>query len=472
MKTKITYLLLMLPFLTFAQGPWEFNTDTDAQGWTAWQGGVTAPAVNPLTSRPVTVGTGLISFTTINAGGSAANRNPLLKNSAANMDGVSYNAVEIRVKNGTAATFLRVNADGTQSGIVITANDADYKTYQIVLNKAATIASLSFEFKLDAIPSNTSGINYSPAVDLKIEVDYIRPIVYVPPTRNVFNFDTAADVEGFTTLTRASAVQAVDGSNGTLQVKATIASNLDAKVALKSSTFKVDGATNKYAHITLKNASTNNRFTLTAGAITYLPYQAYTTGDASYKTYDFDLSTVTGNIQPDFGFGFQSTWLATGVYAVNDQVISSNSTYKNLTGINTANAPRADIIANAAAVPPLPQNWELVGTEGALLDLINSIYIDSIVFDTNRGAIPELGVNKFTDSGNKISLYPNPAKDLLNVSSANAISKIEVYDMTGKKLVSRNNASDINLSSLGKGVYIISVLQANGSVVAKQFVKE
>ena len=44
--------------------------------------------------------------------------------------------------------------------------------------------------------------------------------------------------------------------------------------------------------------------------------------------------------------------------------------------------------------------------------------------------------------------------------------------MLGKRVASKNNASDINVSDLGKGVYILSVFQANGSVVAKQFVKE
>ncbi len=469
MKKTITYLFFLLPFLTFAQGPWEFNTDADAQGWTAWQGATTAPAVNPQTSRPVTIAAGNLSFTTINVGGSAANRNPTLKNTAANMDGVAYNAIEIKVKNGTLAAWLRINADGTTLGIPITSSDADYKTYQFVLNKAATIASITFEFK--ANNSTPGGGNYSPAADLKIEVDYIKPVVYVAPVRNEFNFDTAADVEGFTALTRATAVQATESAKGTLQMKATVASNLDSKVSLNSVTYSVDGTANKYAHITVKNTSTNTRFALSDGVANTLPYQAYTSGDADYKTYDFDLTTWTdGSKQPQLVFAVQSTWSALATYAINDQVISSNSTYKNLTGINTANSPKADIAANI--LTSTPQNWELVGTEGALLDLTNSIYIDSIVFDANRGAIPELGVTKFIDSKNKISLYPNPAKNVLNVKSDNTISKIDVYDMQGKKVASRNNTSDINVSSLGKGIYIISVVHDNGSVASKQFAKE
>ena len=34
MNTKITYLFLLLPLLTFSQGPWEFNTASNTEGFT------------------------------------------------------------------------------------------------------------------------------------------------------------------------------------------------------------------------------------------------------------------------------------------------------------------------------------------------------------------------------------------------------------------------------------------------------
>ena len=47
-----------------------------------------------------------------------------------------------------------------------------------------------------------------------IDIDYIRPFNVVTPTRNVFNFNTASDVEGFTTLTRSTAIQAAEYKAG------------------------------------------------------------------------------------------------------------------------------------------------------------------------------------------------------------------------------------------------------------------
>ena len=465
MKTKITYLLLLLPLLIFAQGPWEFNTASNAEGWTAWQGTVLS-GTDPQTSRTVSVSNGIISFTTAN-GSSTVYRNPLLKNSAANMDGVTYNAVEIKVKNGTAATLLKVNADGTLVYIPIIATDSGFRVYQILLNTAATIASLSFEFRNSA-SGDPTGTNYNPAAGLVIEVDYIRPVNYIPTVRNVFNFDTTLDVEGFTTLTRATAAQLTE-SRGTLKINCTTANANNGKVSLSPLVFGVEG-TNKYAHITLKNTSTNTLFQINgkvAGVGTpFNPIQTYTITDADYKTYDFDLSNWSSGYQyPELNFGVKDTWLATpATYAQNDEVISSNSTYKNLTGINTLNAPRADIIATTAA--STSPNWILVGTEGALLDLTGFVYIDSIVFDNT------LGSADFGNTKNTISLYPNPANDVLNISSSNSITKIEVFDMQGRNVASNNNASNVNVAALGKGVYIVKVVQENGSVIAKQFIKE
>ena len=102
--------------------------------------------------------------------------------------------------------------------------------------------------------------------------------------------------------------------------------------------------------------------------------------------------------------------------------------------------------------------------------LTNSVYVDSIVFDN---IVPStLSTADFGNTNNTISLYPNPAKEVLNISSSSQIAKIEVYDLLGKKVASNNNASNVNVAALGKGAYIVKVVQENGSIVAKQLIKE
>jgi hypothetical protein len=445
-----------------------------------------------------------------------------LSSSYARVNGTTNKYAHITLKNATTNNNIQLVSSATTFDPlqIITINDADYKTYDFDLStltgdqypeinisvKGTWAASGVYAINDQVISSNStykniSGLNTANAPRADIIANaaavpplpqnweivgaegallnltgfiYVDSIVFdniapVTPTVNVFNF--VSTTEGFDKTTRATAVQETESSKGTLKINCTTAAATNAKVALSSLVANVEGA-NKYAHITLKNTSTNTLFQLNgkvAGVGTaFNPIQTYTKEDTDYKTYDFDLSTWDSGSQfPELNFAVKDTWSATGVYITNDQVISSNSTYKNVTGINTANSPRADIIANAAAVPPLTQNWELVGTEGALLDLTRFIYIDSIVFDN-----VDLGTNDFKQGNNTISLYPNPTQEVLNVSSSNKISKIEVYDLLGRKVASKNNASEVNVAALGKGVYIVKVVQENGSVIAKRFIKE
>jgi hypothetical protein len=453
MKTKITYLFLILPLLTFAQ---EFNSPGATDGFT-----IVGTTTNTLAGN----GTDLVL--TMNQGG-----NPIIATATAGINADANNYLEIRLKNNSTTDQLRfapVNpATAPYQNITISKVDTSYKTYYVdITTWTGTVNVVTITGK------PVSGSYQYVGSGETISIDYIRSIVTVPTTmKNTFDFDSTT--EGFTILSRSTAVQATDSPRATLKINCTTASPNNAKVTLSSLLYHVEGA-NKYAHITLKNTSANTLFQLNGKVLgvgtAFNPIQTYTFSDTDYKIYDFDLSTWDSGSQfPELNFAVKNTWLATSTYVINDQVTSSNSTYKNLTGINTANSPRADIIANAAAVPTLPQNWELVGTEGALLDLTNFVYIDSIVFDN---VIPSaLGTADFGNTKNTISLYPNPAQEVLNISSSNCITNIEVYDLLGKKVASNNNASVVNVATLEKGAYIVKVVQDNGSVVAKQFIKK
>ena len=477
MKTKITYLLLILPLLTFAQGPWEFNTASNTEGWTASQGSAGAAGILNATGTA-------IEYTTI-TGNTGASRNPTFTKTTANIDATANNQIEVRVKNGSAATYLRLTTTiGTvlnTYNAVITTADADYRIYTFTLTSTGTVSTISLEFKLS--DGTTSGNNYVPSatvpstVGTVISIDYIRPRNFVAPIQNTFNFDSTT--EGFTALTRATAVQATESSRGTLMVNCNAASVNNGKVSLSPIVFRVEG-TNRYAHITLKNTSTNTLFQLNGkvGSVStaFNPIQTYTTSDANYKTYDFDLTTWDSGSQfPELNFGVKNTWIATATYVIGDIVISGNTYCKNTSGANSIS-------------PAVPQtdtaNWVLCDATGAVAPavgailggalninpLANSVYVDSMVFDN---VVPSaLGTAEFENTINTISLYPNPAHEVLNISSTNSITKIEVYDMQGRNVASNNNASNVNVESLVKGVYIVKVMQENGSVVAKQFIKK
>jgi len=71
-----------------------------------------------------------------------------------------------------------------------------------------------------------------------------------------------------------------------------------------------------------------------------------------------------------------------------------------------------------------------------------------------------------------ISLYPNPADDIIYLNSNYDILKILIYDCTGK-LLKNNSVHDkaINISELNKGLYFLSA-ETKGKIFTAKFVKE
>lgn len=71
-------------------------------------------------------------------------------------------------------------------------------------------------------------------------------------------------------------------------------------------------------------------------------------------------------------------------------------------------------------------------------------------------------------------MYPSPANEILNVSCELAIDNITIYNTLGQ-IVSKQTAStnevSINVSSLTKGVYVLSA-QVGTETIKKQFIKE
>ena len=79
--------------------------------------------------------------------------------------------------------------------------------------------------------------------------------------------------------------------------------------------------------------------------------------------------------------------------------------------------------------------------------------------------------NTSANTGAKV--YPSVTSDYLNVSMKN-LRKIEVYDITGKSLISKTAQTDamrFDVSSLNNGVYLVKVSSSSNSTVQK-FVKK
>jgi uncharacterized delta-60 repeat protein len=74
-------------------------------------------------------------------------------------------------------------------------------------------------------------------------------------------------------------------------------------------------------------------------------------------------------------------------------------------------------------------------------------------------------------SSNKVSIYPNPAKDVLYFSTNEKIDKAEIYDLNGRLVkFGKISSGYINVSDLSKGLYFI-VLQTETGKIKTKFLK-
>lgn len=72
----------------------------------------------------------------------------------------------------------------------------------------------------------------------------------------------------------------------------------------------------------------------------------------------------------------------------------------------------------------------------------------------------------------KISIYPNPAKDRITLRNAKNVSDIKIYDASGRIMkISAPKSETLDVSTLLKGTYIIEILSGDKTFRTK-FIKE
>jgi hypothetical protein len=77
------------------------------------------------------------------------------------------------------------------------------------------------------------------------------------------------------------------------------------------------------------------------------------------------------------------------------------------------------------------------------------------------------------DAGSTLSVWPNPATNVLHINGWKGNYNATIYDVTGKMIsaVTNSSNSDINISNIGNGVYFIRLENGTHSEVIK-FVKQ
>lgn len=68
----------------------------------------------------------------------------------------------------------------------------------------------------------------------------------------------------------------------------------------------------------------------------------------------------------------------------------------------------------------------------------------------------------------EVKLYPNPANAILNIQNSELITKLIIFDISGKKIKEHNeNVSQINIENLANGIYILQVFSGDKKYIHK-----
>ena len=129
----------------------------------------------------------------------------------------------------------------------------------------------------------------------------------------------------------------------------------------------------------------------------------------------------------------------------------------------------------------LALNAELNGALGITLDSAGYLYLSDTWNNRIRkvdSTVNMAGIQQRANNSTQIYVYPNPAKDILNVElkMQNGLqnTSLQITDMLGntvKQVSISGNQFSINVADLSEGVYFIQVKSAD-KIYTNKFIKE
>jgi len=106
--------------------------------------------------------------------------------------------------------------------------------------------------------------------------------------------------------------------------------------------------------------------------------------------------------------------------------------------------------------------------------------VSSYTFNGNSDIICKvnsktLSVVDYTKNSNSIKIFPNPAKEKLEISTLTNIDKVQIYNSNGQLIMenigNKSQNQIVNISTLDYGNYVIKVL-SEGKLITEKFIKK
>lgn len=105
----------------------------------------------------------------------------------------------------------------------------------------------------------------------------------------------------------------------------------------------------------------------------------------------------------------------------------------------------------------------------------DEIWVTSFGNGMKVGNMTTTGVTEFNNENKKVSIYPNPANDILNFGNITDETKVKISDILGKIILEKNTTlsnAGIDISSLPQGVYIVTLIDKQGIITSEKLIKQ
>lgn len=100
--------------------------------------------------------------------------------------------------------------------------------------------------------------------------------------------------------------------------------------------------------------------------------------------------------------------------------------------------------------------------------------IDELRIGTSWADVTPIDPSASTKENNiaGLNIFPNPAQDVLNITSDSILDKnIQLFDMAGKKVLDVTTASQVNVSGINAGIYVAKITEAGKTSTRKVIIK-
>ncbi|MCD8529659.1 MAG: fibronectin type III domain-containing protein [Flavobacterium sp.] len=193
-------------------------------------------------------------------------------------------------------------------------------------------------------------------------------------------------------------------------------------------------------------------------------------------TYFFWVKSICDNTQTDWASGGSFTTYPESGCDTPTQLFTDpeSATVVNIAWIAPTNAPSNGYIYSYSTVNDLTSPNAITGTTTDTFAVLNNLtpnttyyfWVKSICGNTQTdwvsgGSFTTQMLTSGSFSINNLKLYPNPVKDVLNLSFDKEINTISIYNLLGQevqtKIINANEGS-IDTSNLAPGTYLVKII--------------